>query len=100
MQHRHDVWLLTGDEQDLRQASQVTSGDVVLQDRDDVLGVGRVDRQGTVDWFEEVDADLLPESDVIGQDRQRPGPTQRIEDAPALFAALARLEEAEELRGG
>lgn len=100
MQHRQDVWLLTGDEQDLRQATQVASGDMVLQDRGDVLGVGRVDQQRTVDWFEEVDPDLLPDSDVLGQDRRRPGPTQRIEDAPALFAALARLEEAEELRGG
>ena len=98
--HTNDVWLLTGTEDQLRQAAQVSPGDLVLQDRGDVLGVGRVDDQLAVAWTEEVDADLLPERQQIAEDAQRPGPTQRIEDAPALFAALQRIEEADELRGG
>jgi hypothetical protein len=98
--HTNDVWILTGTEDELRQAAQVSPGDLVLQDRGEVLGVGRVDDQMTVAWTEEVDAGLLPDRQRIAEDTQRPGPTQRIEDAPALFTALQRIEEADELRGG
>lgn len=94
-----DVWLLTGTVEALRDAAQVSPGDVVVQDRGQVLAVGRVADGLEIDWSEEVDADLLPERAVLDQGLERPGPTQRIQEAPALFEALTRLEEADRLRG-
>lgn len=94
-----DAWLLTGSVEELRNASGVTPGELVVQDRGAVLAVGRATDELDVDWIHELDADLLPEHHLVEQARQHPGPVQRIENAPSLFVALARLEEAAELRG-
>lgn len=94
-----DVWLLTGSVEELRNAAEVTPGELIVQDRGAVLAVGRATDELDVDWTHELDADLLPEHYLVEQQRERRGPIHRIEHAPSLFVALSRLEESAELRG-
>lgn len=94
-----EVWLLTGSVEELRNATEVAPGELVVQDRGAVLAVGRASDELDVDWTHELDADLLPEHYLVEQQHQRPGPIHRIEQAPSLFVALSRLEESAQLRG-
>lgn len=95
-----DVWILTGAIEAFRESAPVSPGDLVLRDRGDVLDVGRViNGRSDIEWIAAMDADLLPERSVLDGDRRRTGPAQRVDDAPALFSALRRIEHAGELRG-
>jgi hypothetical protein len=97
-----DLWILDGDESTLATAEQTAPGDLIVRRSGDTVEVGRLtdDETPRIEWFGEVDGDLLPGTGELETSEQRPTPLQRIQTSSELRRAIEGVETAQRHRGG
>jgi hypothetical protein len=97
-----DLWILTGDEEALGTSEQAEPGDLIVRRTGDGVQVGRLTDSGAprIEWFGDVDAQLLPSTDEVETAEDRPTPLQRIQGSSELKEAIEGVETAHRNRGG